>query len=92
MASRRWAKERATNLSDDKYDAGQYNLSLLERTGVVVVDHLEDLARRGQELGAELLVGGGRRALAPLALLRHLLQALREAAVDRRLPCAQINQ
>ena len=71
---------------------GGHNLRLLERAGVVVVDHLEDLARRGQELGAELLVGGGRRALAALALLRHLLQALREAAVDRRLPCAQINQ
>ena len=65
---------------------GSNNLRLLERAGVVVVDHLEDLARRGQELGAKLLVGGGRRALAPLALLRHLLQALREAAVDRRLP------
>ena len=65
---------------------GAHDLSLLERAGVVVVDHLEDLARRGQELGAKLLVGGGRRALSPLALLRHLLQALREAAVDRRLP------
>ena len=71
---------------------GGHNLSLLERTGVVVVDHLEDLARRSQELSAELLVGGGRRALAPLALVGELLEALLEAAVDRLLPCAQMNQ
>ena len=51
-----------------------------------------DLARRGQELSAELLVGGGRRALAALALVGELLEALLEAAVDRLLPCAQINQ
>ena len=70
---------------------GANNLSLLERAGVVVVDHLENLARRGQELGAELLVGRRRRALAPLALLRHLLQALREAAVDRRLPFVDVH-
>ena len=46
---------------------GGDNLSLLERAGVVVVDHLENLARRGQELGAELLVGRRRRAMASFA-------------------------
>ena len=70
---------------------GANNLSLLERAGVVVVDHLENFTSRGQELSAELLVGGGRRALAALALLRHLLQALREAAVDRRLPFVDVH-
>jgi hypothetical protein len=33
-----WAEQRVTNLSDDKENAGQYNLRLLERPGLVVVD------------------------------------------------------
>ena len=45
-----------------------------------------DLARGVQKLGAELLVGGGRGARRAGALVGHLLQPLREAPVDRRLP------
>ena len=71
---------------DDKEDAGQYNLRLLERAGLIVVDHLEALAGRVQELVAELGVGLLRRALAPLALGGELLEALREAAGDRLIP------
>ena len=71
---------------DDKEDAGQYNLRLLERAGLIVVDHLEALAGRVQELVAELGVGLLRRALAPLALGGELLEALREAARDRLVP------
>ena len=65
---------------------GANNLSLLERAGVVVVDHLENFTSRGQELSAELLVGRCRRALAPLALGSELLEALREAAGDGFVP------
>ena len=71
---------------DDKEDTGQYNLRLLERAGLIVVDHLEALAGRVQELVAELGVGLLRRALAPLALGGELLEALREAAGDRLIP------
>ena len=45
-----------------------------------------DLARGVQKLGAEFLVGGGRGARRAGALVGHLLQPLREAPVDRRLP------
>ena len=38
----------------------------------------------------ELLVGGGGGALAPLALVGELREALLEAAVDRLLPCVRI--
>ncbi len=71
---------------DDKEDAGQYNLSLLERAGLIVVDHLKALAGRVQKFVAELGVGLLRRALAPLALGGELLEALREAAGDRLIP------
>ena len=71
---------------DDKEDAGQYNLSLLERAGLIVVDHLKALAGRVQKFVAELGVGLLRRALAPLALGGELLEALREAAGDGFVP------
>ena len=71
---------------DDKEDAGQYNFGLLQRSGLIVVDHLEALAGRVQELVAELGVGLLRRALAPLALGGELLEALREAAGDGFVP------
>ena len=48
--------------------------------------HDEDLSRGVQKFGRELLVGGHRRAVAALALDGELLQALREAALDRELP------
>ena len=65
---------------------GAKNFFLFERAGVVLVDHLERLAREAQKLGGKLLVGGGARALAALALLLEVLEALGQAAVDRRLP------
>ena len=70
-----------------------YNhLLLLERAGLVDVDHLEDLARRAQKFNRKILVLGSGRLLAALALVRQLVEALGEAAVDRLFPCAQINQ
>ena len=51
-----------------------------------------DRTRRAQKLGSEFGVGRQSRALAALALVGQLLQPLREAAVDRLFPCAQINQ
>ena len=71
---------------------GLDDLLLHERARVVLVDHLEDLAGHRQKLGAELLVLGRRGARRARALLGHLLQALREAAVDRLLPCAHIKE
>ena len=65
---------------------GAQDFFLFERAGVVLVDHLERLAREAQKLGGELFVRRGARALAALALLLEVLEALREAAVDRRLP------
>ena len=68
------------------------NLLLRQRAGVVLVHHDEHVPGGVQKARAELLVGGGGRALAPLALVGELLEALLEAAVDRLLPCARINQ
>ena len=48
--------------------------------------HDKHLSRGVQEFGRELLVGGHRRPVAALALDGQLLQALREAALDRQLP------
>ena len=71
---------------------GVQNLLLRQRAGVVLVHHDEHVPGGVQKARAELLVGGGRGALAPLALVGELLEALLEAAVDRLLPCAHINQ
>ena len=68
------------------------NLLLRQRAGVVLVHHDEHVARGVQKARAELLVGGGGGALAPLALVGELREALLEAAVDRLLPCVHINQ
>ena len=65
---------------------GAQDFFLFERAGVVLVDHLERLAREAQKFGGELFVGRGARALAALALLLEVLEALGQAAVDRRLP------
>ena len=65
---------------------GVDDLLLLERAGVVLVDHAEDLARRRQEVEAELEVVLARGAVPALALLLEVLEALGEAAVDRALP------
>ena len=54
--------------------------------------HVEHRPRRAQKLGSEFGVSRQSRALAALALVGQLLQPLREAAVDRLFPCAQINQ
>jgi len=70
---------------------GLDDLLLHERARVVLVDHLEDLAGHRQKLGAELLVLGRRGARRARALLGHLLQALREAAVDRLLPFVDVH-
>ena len=65
---------------------------LLERARLVDVDHLEHLSSGAQKFDGEVLVLGPGRLLAALALVRQLVEALGEAAVDRLLPCAQINQ
>ena len=65
---------------------GANNLSLLERAGVVVVDHLENFTSRVQELRAEFGVRAEGRPFPPLALHCQLLQALREAALDGFVP------
>ena len=70
---------------------GLDDLLFHERARVVLVDHLEDLAGHRQKLGAELLVLGRRGARRARALLGHLLQALREAAVDRLLPFVDVH-
>ena len=67
------------------------NFFFFERAGVVLVDHLERLAREAQKLGGELFVGRGARALAALALLLEVLEALGQAAVDRRLPLLDVD-
>ena len=74
-----------------RLDGGGY-LFLRERARVVLVDHHEDLARGEQEFGRKGLVLRGRGALAALALVGELLEALRQAPADRLLPCARINQ
>jgi len=74
-----------------RLDGGGY-LFLCERARVVLVDHHEDLARGEQEFGRKGLVLRGRGALAALALVGELLEALRQAPADRLLPCARINQ
>ena len=71
---------------------GVDDLLLLERARVVLVDHAEDLARRRQEVEAELEVVLARGAVPALALLLEVLEALGEAAVDRALPCVHINR
>jgi len=75
-AGRRKRDERIIERGGEK-DAGTY---------------VEHGPRRAQKLGSEFGVGRQSRALAPLALVGQLLQPLREAAVDRLFPCAQINQ
>ena len=65
---------------------GAHDFVLLERARVVLVDHAEDLARRRQEVEAELEVVLARGAVPALALLLEVLEALGQAAVDRRLP------
>ena len=71
---------------------GRGDLVLRERARVVLVDHHEDLPRGEQEFGRKGLVLRGRGALAALALVGELLEALRQAPADRLLPCARINQ
>ena len=70
---------------------GRGDLVLRERARVVLVDHHEDLARGEQEFGRKGLVLRGRGALAALALVGELLEALRQAPADRLLPCARSN-
>ena len=65
---------------------GAHDFVLLERARVVLVDHLEASASRVEELGAEFGIVAEGRPLAALALDGELLQALREALVDGRLP------
>ena len=71
---------------------GLHDLGLLEGPGPVLVDQVEALARHREELGAELGVRLGRRALPPLALRGQLGEPLREAALDRLLPCAPVDR
>ena len=70
---------------------GGGDLILCERARVVLVDHHEDLPRGEQEFGRKGLVLRGRGALAALALVGELLEALRQAPADRLLPCARSN-
>ena len=65
---------------------GAHDFFLLERARVVLVDHLEASASRVEELGAEFGIVAEGRPLAALALDGELLQALRQALVDGRLP------
>ena len=62
------------------------NFRLLERAGLVVVDHRKYLSGRVQKLETELFIGFLGRALAALALLGELREALLQAALDGRLP------
>ena len=64
---------------------GVHDLLLLERAGLVLVDHLEDLTGRAEELRGEFFVRSRVGPVAALALDRQLLQAVREALLDRRL-------
>ena len=68
---------------------GVHDLLLLERAGLVLVDHLEDFTRRAEELRRELLVCLGRRAIGALALLRQRLQPLGEARLIASSPVWQ---
>ena len=63
------------------------DLLLRQRAAVVDVDHREDAPRGAQELGREGRVLGGGGLGAPLLLVLELRYALREAALDRLLPC-----
>ena len=67
-------------------DAARGHFRLLERAGLVVVDHREYLSGGVQKLETELFVGLLGGALAALALVGELLQALLQAALDGRLP------
>ena len=49
---------------------GLDHLRLVQRPALIDVDHVEDLAGRGQKFRAESLVLGLRRALAALAFVR----------------------
>ena len=62
------------------------NLRLLERARLVIVDHRKYLSGRVQKLETELFIGFLGRALAALALLGELREALLQAALDGRLP------
>jgi len=70
-------------------DSGHYFV-LDERAALVLVYHVEDLAGHRKELRGKLGVGRGGRALAPLALLGQLVQALGQAAVDGLLPLVDV--
>ena len=60
--------------------------ALLNDALAVLVHGIKNLPRGHEEAQGELLVGLGRRALPPVAVLRQILEALREAAVDGLLP------
>ena len=72
-------------------DAARGHFRLLERAGLVVVDHREYLSGGRKKFKTEIFIRFLGRALAALALVGELREALLEAAVDRLLPCAQIN-
>ena len=67
-------------------DAARGHFRLLERPGLVIVDHREYLSGRVQKLETELFIGFLGRALAALALLGELREAFLQAALDGRLP------
>ena len=67
-------------------DAARGHFRLLERAGLVVVDHREYLSGRVQKLETELFIGFLGRALAALALLGELREALLQAALDGGFP------
>ena len=62
------------------------NLRLLERARLVIVDHRKYLSGRVQKLETELFIGFLGRALAALALLGELREALLQAALDGGFP------
>ena len=63
------------------------DLLLRQRAAVVDVDHREDAPRGAQKFGREGRVLGGGGLGPALLLVLELRDALREAALDRLLPC-----
>ena len=65
---------------------GAHDVARNDDALAVLIHRVEDLPRGHEEAQGELLVGLGRRALSPVAVLGQVLEALREAAVDGLLP------
>ena len=67
-------------------DAARGHFRLLERAGLVVVDHREYLSGGGKKFKTEIFIRFLGGALAALTLVGELREALLQAALDGRLP------